>query len=654
MSENRRRRRYPENRDEVATNTSDNRMFAQVLQTRLARREFLARTGSLAVAGLAGMYFCLPAAADHRRPLTFKELAHGVAETHALAPGYDAQILLRWGDKIFSNSPAWNGVCMNAAAQERQFGYNNDFIAYFPLPLGTDCSDHGLLCVNHEYTDTFFMWPGLESANVFRCMTTEMVAAEMAAHGLSIVEIAKHGNTWRVLRNGTCNRRITATTPMRISGPAAGHVRLRTGGDVTGTRVLGTLNNCSGGKTPWGTVLAAEENFHLYFSGTFSDTAEIGNYDRYGIGRDLKYPWWGRHFPRFDLRREAREVNRFGWIVEVDPYDADFVPVKRTALGRFKHEAATTVVNPDGRVVVYSGDDSSFEYVYRFVTAKAFDRERRAANFDLLDSGTLYVARFDEDGRVKWLPLVFGHGPLTPDNGFKNQGDVLIETRRAADLLGATKMDRPEDIETNPLDGRVYVVLTNNEKRRPDQTTAANPRGPNPFGHILVMTPPGAPGDAVEHAADEFTWDIALLAGNPFDSEHGAHYADGTSRNGWLACPDNLAFDPQGRLWICTDQAKTRERTGICDGVWACDATAAGALAARHFFRAPIGAEVCGPEFTPDGKTLFLAIQHPGTEGKDGATFETPATRWPDFKDHIPPRPSVIAITRRDGRVVGS
>jgi hypothetical protein len=421
---------------------------------------------------------------------------------------------------------------------------------------------------------------------------------------------------------------------------------MRTSADPTGTRSFGTFNNCAGGTTPWGTFLTAEENTQNYFSGDAGKGPEAGARKRYGITGKGRYTDWGRYFDRFNLDREPNEPNRFGWIVEIDPYDPDHTPVKRTALGRAAHECATHAVSHDGRVAVYSGDDARMEFVYKFVTEGRFDPSSRAANRDLLDRGTLYAARFEANGRMRWLPLVFGQGPLTPANGFSSQADVMIEARRAGTLLGATPMDRPEDVEPHPATGNIYVVMTYNERRTAAQVDAANPRAGNKYGHIIEIVPPRVNGRA-DHAATECDWGFFLLGGNPADPAQGARYANPVTGNGWVVAPDNVAFDPKGRIWISTDGQD--DWAGFNDSLYGAATSGPARGATRAFFAGPAGSEICGPCFTPDGRTLFLAIQHPG----DGSSFDKPSTRWPDFRPDLPPRGSVVAITRADGGEIG-
>ena len=408
--------------------------------------------------------------------------------------------------------------------------------------------------------------------------------------------------------------------------------------------------------TPWGTLLMAEENFNGYFAGDPGRTSEAANHKRYGIAGK---PWygWGRHYARWNVESEPNEPNRFGWIVEVDPLDPKSIPVKRTALGRCKHEGAECIVNGDGRLVVYSGDDQRFEYLYRFVSEGRVDGRDRAANRDLLDRGTLSVARFEPDGTVIWAPLVFGDGPLVPANGFESHADVLIETRRAADLLKATPLDRPEDVSPNPKTGKVYVMLTNNNRRTADNRDAVNDRANNIWGQIVEIAPAGG-----DHGAGTGKWDLLVKCGDPRQPETGARWHPDISPDGWFACPDNSAVDHAGRLWVTTDQGGNWYRSSAsADGIWAVETEGTLRGLAKMFFRVPVGAEMCGPCFTPDDETLFVAVQHPATDGakhfrgfERDSTYEDPATRWPDFDPSMPPRPAIVAITRRGGGRIGS
>ena len=625
--------------------------IGDVIGQRLSRRGFLGGLGAVSAVALAG---CargaqVPGPAGSAEApsadiagFSFDELARGMDETHHVAEGYRADVLIRWGDPLFADSPAFDPANQTAEAQRRQFGYNNDFIGYVPLEADSEGRERALLCVNHEYTSTNIMLPGV-TADYPASMTRELCEIEMAAHGGSIVEIRKEDGVWKPVTDSYYNRRITAdTTNMRMTGPAAGSPRLQTTEDPTGLVVSGTMNNCAGGITPWGTYLMAEENFNGNFLGELPENhPEAENHKRYGVPSG--WYQWGRFFDRYDVSKEPNEPNRFGWIVEVDPTDPNHVPRKRTALGRFKHEGAESVVAPDGRVVVYSGDDQRFDYVYKFVTKGKFEPGNWMVNGDLLDEGTLYVARFDADGTVAWLPLVYGTGPLTEENGFASQADVLIETRRAADLLGATPMDRPEDVEPNAKTGRVYLMLTNNDRRSEAQVDAANPRASNRFGHIIEIIEPEG-----DFASETSRWEILVRCGDPSIAPVGALWNPLTTENGWFASPDNCAIDPQGRLWVSTDG---NEDTGAADGLWALETHGEGRGTGRHFFRCPVGAELCGPRFNEAGDALFLAVQHPGDT--EGASFEAPGTRWPDFQPAMPPRPSVMVVTRKGGGPIG-
>ncbi len=626
--------------------------ISDIVNARLSRRGFLSGLTTLTALSAAACASTegsqsvtdVSKAENLNAPLfTFEEIARGSDGTHHLPSGYTGDILLKWGDAIFPDSPEFDPHNQSEQAQLKQFGYNNDYLGYIPIKPEQNESNRGLLCVNHEYTSTNLMLPNV-AGNYPDSMTKELCEIELAGHGGSVVEIFEQDGQWHVDRNSKFNRRITAhKTPMEITGPAAGSTRLKTGEDPEGRLVAGTMNNCAGGITPWGTWLMSEENFNGSFLGQLPEEhSESQNHKRYGVPGG--WYQWGKFIDRYDVSKEPNEPNRFGWIVEVNPFDPTSKPKKRTALGRFKHEGAENIISPNGRIVVYMGDDQRFDYVYKFVSDKAYDASNKAANFDLLDSGILYVARFDEDGSVEWMPLVYGTGPLTEENGFASQADVLIETRRAADLLEATPMDRPEDVEPDPNSGKVYVMLTNNHKRVESQVNAANPRADNQFGHIIEITEPDG-----DFTSTKSKWEILIKCGDPSSPAHGSTWNPLTSPDGWFGSPDNCAIDPSGRLWVSTDG---NNKTGAADGLWAVETQGPRRGTSRAFFRTPVGAEMCGPQFTPDGKTLFLAVQHPGDE--DDATFENPATRWPDFEASTPPRPSVIAIRNNTGKPIGS
>ena len=621
-------------------NPTDNPTFASVVAASVTRRALLQGGAASLVLFSAGT---LRPSRAGVAPSEFVPVAPSTEDRLIVPPGYTHTVLLRWGDPVAPDVPELDPMAQTAAKQARQFGYNCDFIGYLPLPYASGSSARGLLVVNHEYVIPELMFPGWDGKVASK--TREIVEVEIAAHGLSIVEVALvAGGQWAVVRNSPHNRRITGSSPMLLRGPAAGHALMRTSADPSGTRVMGTLNNCAGGVTPWGTVLTAEENIQHYFTGKVEDLADPALralHRRYGVGTG-RYGW-ARYDDRFELKKEPHEPNRFGWIVEIDPYDPSAVPVKHTAMGRFAHEGAATILSRDGRPVAYMGDDSRFDYLYKFVCAGRYQPKDRTANLRLFDTGTLYAARFRDDGTGEWLPLTFGHAPLTESNDFRSQAEVLINTRRAADLLGATKMDGPEDVEANPETGKVYCVLTGNTRRKPDQVDRANPRADNTFGHIIEFIEDGG-----DHAASRFRWEIFILAGDPKDPAHRASY-QGRTDISVLATPDNLAFDDAGRMWVATDGMEGAVAAN--DGVFAVDVEGPMRGRTRRFLSGPVGCEVCGPAFTPDHRTFFAAIQHPGRVEK--ATYEKPGSRWPDYRDDMPPRPSVVAIYREDGGKIG-
>ena len=613
--------------------------FAEILKRRVSRRSLLKHSCALYSTSLVTSCSLSVFDSDDDS-LTFKEVPQGLDEYLSLPEGYEYQVVAAWGDPLFDTESIFQVDQQTEESQLQQFGFNNDYVGFLPLPPTKEGLERGLLAVNHEHTTARLMFPGTRG-NL--SLDLEQTKVDIAAHGLSIIEISLNEGHWSIARKSAYNRRITPNTPMEITGPAAGHPRMKTNYSEDGIETLGTYGNCAGGITPWGTVLTAEENVDEYFTGDPKLTAEKANYQRFNYKGKVKKPW-SRHFERWDLNKNPNEMLHVGWIVEIDPFDPQAKPKKRTSLGRCKHEGCNVHINSDGRVVAYSGDDEKFEYIYRFVSDKKFRSEQsssaRQHNMSLLDSGTLSVAKFGDDGRLVWLPLVFGQGPLTEKNGFASQADVVIDLRKAADLLEATPMDRPEDIEVNPVNNKVYVMLTKNSKRDHKTVNKANPRVNNRAGQIVELIAPEG-----DHTADVFNWEMLLLCGDP--QKEITNYHPQTTGSGWLACPDNCAFDNQGNLWVATDGA---EDFGVADGLWSVNLESPLKGRSKRFLRTPIGAELCGPFFTPDNRFLFCAVQHPAK----GSSVDNPSTRWPDFDSELPPRPAVVAIRKSDGGIIGS
>ncbi len=617
------------------------RSFAQILERRLSRRSLIVgAAGGAAALTLHNVVQGLPIGQQPRveaqtARLAFASIRLSSLDRVLVPDGYRAAPLISWGDPLVAGLPPFDAANLTAEDQRQRFGYNADGIFYYGLPAGSPSNTRGLLAVNNEYTNPELMFAEFDPT----AMTRQQVDLEMAAHGLSVVEITRDGNgAWTYNLESPLNRRITAETPIMLTGPVAGHPWLRTSADDTGAWVVGMVNNCGQGKTPWATILTCEENFHGYFgnlAGLPESDPRRAIHQRYGIPTGASDRRWEQQYDRFNVAVEPNEPFRFGWVVEIDPYDPTFVPRKRTALGRVRHEAATTKLTADNRVAVYTGDDERFEYVYKFVSSGRFNPNDRAANLDLLDDGTLYAARFADDGTGEWLPLTFGHGPLTPANGFESQADVLIQTRRAAQLLGSTPMDRPEDIEPNPINGKVYVVMTYNERRTAEQVGAANPRAANLHGHIIELSETDA-----DAAATTFAWEIFLLCGDA--SRDSSVYSAGfdTSSLSPISAPDNIAFDSAGNLWIATDGQIRAESFGMNDAIFVVPTEGPERGYLRQFLSGVPGGEVSSLALTPNDSTLFACIQHPG----EGGTYHDSPSLFPD--GHTPPRPGVVAVTR--------
>ena len=583
--------------------------------------------------------------------LGFKAIPPTHGDTLVVPEGYVATAFAQWGEPVGvpGNSPAWRADGSNSAADQAvQMGMHHDGIEFFPL----DGSRRGLLAMNHEYTDD-----GLLHPDGLKTWSAEKVRKSQAAHGVAVIEVERREDggkgAWQVVRPSRYARRFTAYSAFTVAGPAAGHSLMRTAADPHGGTVLGTLNNCASSQTPWGTYLSGEENFAFYFDG--GDNLDA-HQRRWGLRRNGFYRW-PEHDERFDAVKHPNEFNRFGWVVEIDPMDPTSTPVKRTALGRTAHEGAWVALTRDRRAVVYSGEDARFEYIYKFVSRDSVrpagaSLSAAQANRELLDHGTLYVARFKADGSGQWIPLAHGQGPLTAANGFADLGEVLIKSRQASDLLGATKMDRPEWFAIDQQRGEVYCTLTNNSSRGAKDmpgVDAANPHANNVMGSIICWKEDG------DFDGLTMRWDHLVLAGDPANERA---EAKGNIKGDMFACPDGVVLDARGVLWIQTDAHATQMYKGELarigsNQMLACD-RATGEI--RRFLTGPVNCEITGATFTPDGRTLFINVQHPGESPSDRSDPADPTkfSNWPDYKPGGRPRSSSVVIRRSDGGLIGT
>ncbi|ENM5734634.1 PhoX family phosphatase [Vibrio mimicus] len=614
--------------------------FSEMIEAQLSRRHFLA--GSAAVS--AGAFLALnPVASAVAAPakstlLNFSPIPVSTEDTVIVPKGYKATPLMSWGDPIFAKAPEFDqGGKQDSKAQEMQFGDNTDGMSFFPIS-----EDRGVLAINNEYTNYEYLFDHQGKA-----MTSDDVRKAQAAVGVTVVEVVRKDGQWMVDRHGERNRRITAYTPMMMTGPAAGHDLMKTADDPTGLKVLGTFNNCANGQTPWGTYLTCEENFDDFF-GADQEASVNADQKRYGISAAPSDYQWHKHDARFDVTKNPNEPNRFGWVVEIDPHNPNSTPLKRTALGRFKHENAALVVNKDGHVVVYLGDDERGEHLYKFVSKHRYQAGNDEQNRQLLEEGTLYVAKFDINdkelkGSGRWMELSFGKNGLTPENGFKDQAEVLIFARRAATQVGATTMDRPEWVAVHPDKKHVFCTLTNNKNRGKEGQPVGgpNPREKNNYGQIVRWMP--AQGD---HTNDVFAWDLYLIAGNP-TVHKGTLYAgsENISADNMFNSPDGIGFDAAGRLWIQTDgnYSNKGDFAGQGNNQMLCGDPITGEV--RRFLTGPIACEITGLTFSPDHKTMFVGVQHPGEEAAP--------SHFP-YGGDSKPRSTIMMITREDGGVIGA
>ena len=608
--------------------------FDRVVERAISRRGFLGGVlafGSGAAAmgtGLLGGTSAGAVTAGSRFPFT--PISAQTDGTVHVPEGDGWDVLVRWGDPL---SPEAEGYDVTDGGPVRNsdmvFGENTDGMETFVY------QGRQLIAINHEYTNRRVNLPAVQGgtpANAGDVLKLQNL------QGVSVMEIAEGENGWSVVAGSPFNRRITHNTPMKIVGPAAGHDLLKTQADPTGTMSLGTLNNCGSGKTPWGTYLTCEENFNGYFgaTGDIPDraSAPLGvGYARYGIGahgRGYDYHKWD---PRFDVSKTPHEPHRAGWVVEIDPTDPTGTPVKHTGLGRFKHENAEVVLAADGRVVVYMGDDERGEFIYRFVSNGTY--APGGPTEGLLDDGTLYVARFNDDQTGQWIAL-------TPDSTGMEAAEILIFARVAGSAVGATTMDRPEWIAANPHAVEAYCCLTNNKNRgvKPnaggDETpvNGPNPRETNRYGQIVRWRPRND-----DHAADRFDWDLYVMAGNPTVHDDAYGGSGNITEGNMFNSPDGMAFDTAGLVWIQTDgkDSNAGDFAGMGNNQMLAGDPVTGEIA--RFLTGPKGCEVTGLCWSADRRTMFVGIQHPGGD-------------WPDGGGALP-RSAVIAIKRDDNGLIG-
>ena len=706
--------------DNEIVNHSSNPHMDTILAARLSRRGALKGgigATTAALLGGVGLSACggsdddtpAPAPAPTPKSLNFAAVAKTNADTVSVPAGYQVSILHALGDPMMFGDTSWSDAGTETAeSYDRRIGDGHDGMYYFGLSddgkFDANRSDRGLLCVNHEYVVAPYGLHPAGSTKVGDQRPADEVEKEIRAHGVSVVEVKRKSgsNDMEMVRGSKYNRRVTSATPMDFGGPAKGNAKLVNKLSPGGTEAFGMNNNCACGYTPWGTYLTCEENYLNVIGRAAGDdeqrsASEIVALKRYGLpaGRKNPYGWDtpdGEQYQRWNSKVSGASAaedhrnsfNTFGWVVEIDPFRPESKPVKRSALGRFNHEGAWPAPARAGEpIVIYSGDDARNEYVFKFVSDAKWDPKDlnggTAVGAKYLDKGKLYAAKFNDDGTGQWLELTHGKNGIDDKNTlypFADQGDVVMHCRLAADFMGATKMDRPEWGGVNPLNNEVYMTMTNNNTRTAENVNAANPRKGNTNGHIIRWKEKGG------QAGTSFEWDVYLFGARE-DGKQSENLSGLTAVNDFSS-PDGLYFDQRngqtdGLLWIQTDDGaytdvtncmmlaalpghvgdggkiKTREGQETIMGAKPTDANV------RRFLVGPFDCEITGVVVTPDGKTLFFNVQHPG-EDKADFTTNTFTSHWPGNQapasdalhhGHKRPRSATVVVTRTDGGTIG-
>ncbi|MCU7397339.1 PhoX family phosphatase [Acinetobacter baumannii] len=717
---------------ELDNNTSDNIHFRDILEQHISRRSLItkAASGAVALTLASTLTGCNDNDDDsgsnnggttpvnpNKKPekLTFTPVAKNLNDIVTVPEGYEANVIYALGDSINPRVGDWddNNIPSGPSFQFRS-GDCHDGMHYFGLNTSTNRFDEtvsaqGLLVMNHEYINQTFLHPKGPTKVDGRRPEDEVIR-ETNAHGVSVIHIKKDPTTQKVeiVKNSIFNRRITASTEMDFAGAAAGSSLLATRFSPDGRRTRGTHNNCGNGYTPWGTYLTTEENFIGYFARSTTDDAlrtpeEIIALKRYGLkaGSSSRYGWetaigqvesqdlydrWNADVKAAQATQDYRNgPNTFGCMVEIDPFDGRQNPVKRTSLGRFAHEDSACRAVVGQPLAFYMGDDSRGEYIYKFVSTAVWDTKDinggYTAGDKYMNAGKLYVAKFNNDGSGQWIELAYGKNGLNESNTtypFKSQADVVTFARLAADSVGATKMDRPEWCTVNPVNGEIYVTLTNNSNRGKDYATdAANPRNytdlyagtkeqkGNINGHIIRFKETDD-----KTTAETFKWDIYLFGAEASMASN--INLSGLTDNNDFSSPDGMWFDPRGVLWIETDDGAYTDVTNcmmlaalpgqIGDGGTATTSngqqTITGAKVTdatlRRFLVGPKQCEITGIAMTPDYKAIFINVQHPG---EDSPSYAKPESNWPATQKDpsnktARPRSATVVITRKDGGVI--